>query len=240
MKLTVLIANHNYGRYIYKCIESICNQTLKPDRIVVVDDASTDNSLLEVDRAAKNIQSKVDIVVISLKENVGPSAARNVGIERFIDGTDYFLIVDADDEIYPNKLEELVKVMQNNPGIGVVYADYDILNENTEVLLREYKPAFSTRRLMSECIVHSGSLISSEALQFVKDEHGYYDERMRTCEDYDLWLRISRNYGILHVPKSLTLVLDHSNNSTNSVDKNIWQRNWSLIREKLNVNHTNI
>ena len=96
----------------------------------------------------------------------------------------------------------------------------------------EYKSIFSKELLHNECIVHSGSTIRSSVLEIVADENGYYDNNMRTCEDYDLWIRISNKYMIYHIPEVLTFVRNHKNNSTYTVDKKIWESNWLRIRQK--------
>ena len=86
---------------------------------------------------------------------------------------------------------------------------------------------------MLECIVHSGALISKDALNSVLEETGYYDEKMRTCEDYDLWMRISEKYIIAHVPKSLTKVRVTGDNSSFIVNQEVWQKNWRRVVEKM-------
>jgi len=103
-------------------------------------------------------------------------------------------------------------------------------------ITKEFKRPFDINLLYKECIVHSGALISNKALQKVKTKYGYYDERFRVCEDYQLWLKICQLYMIFHVPKILTTVNDHSNNSTNTVSKESWQEHWSKLRESLNEN----
>jgi len=87
--------------------------------------------------------------------------------------------------------------------------------------------------LVQECIVHSGALILKEALEQVLEDTGYYDEMMRTCEDYDLWMRISEKYIIAHIPKALTKVRVTGDNSSFIVNQDVWQRNWTRIREKM-------
>ena len=56
---------------------------------------------------------------------------------------------------------------------------------------------------------------------------------MRTCEDYDLWIRIAKKFTIAHVAEFLTYVRIHSQNSTNTVSKEIWNQNWNRIRKKM-------
>ena len=81
--------------------------------------------------------------------------------------------------------------------------------------------------------MHSGSLILKDALVSVEEDTGFYDEEMRTCEDYDLWMRISEKYIIAHVPKSLTKVRVTGDNSSFIVNQEVWQKNLARVMEKM-------
>lgn len=248
-KVTVLICNHNYKHFLKSAILSCVKQTYKPLQICIIDDGSSDGShefiydFIFKDQKYEKIEAPNGITVyslvkdnkytyIQLKDNKGPSYARNVGIDITLQDTDLYAILDADDIMNNNKIEEMVNKFEENNNIGVVYADYDILNMNTGNVIREYKEPFSKRKLMQECIVHSGAMIKKEALIDAADKYGYYNILLRTCEDYDLWMRISEKYIISHIPKSLTVVRNHNNNSTYSVPIEVWQQNWSYIRQK--------
>ena len=117
--------------------------------------------------------------------------------------------------------------------VGVVYADYDTVHVDSGKIIREFKEPYNRKRLVRECIVHSGSLISKEALELVKEDTGFYDVTMRTCEDYDLWMRISEKYLISHVPVALTKVRVTGENSSNIVAQETWQKNWMRVMEKM-------
>ena len=82
-------------------------------------------------------------------------------------------------------------------------------------------------------MVHSGSIINKQALLDVEEATGYYDSTMRTCEDYDLWMRISEKYIIAHVPESLTKVRVTGDNSSFVVNQEIWRKNWLRVMEKM-------
>lgn len=258
--VTILIANYNYGKYLDHAINSALNQTYPKKGIVIVDDCSQDNSWqlihdklfkdnkfeegenevcdYKIMRMPSNVPNVlVTIFAIRLKNNSGPSEARNVGISMTKEATDIYAILDADDELHPEKLTICVACLLQSEQIGVVYADYDILDEGTGNILREYKEPFSHKRLLQECIVHSGALIKVTALDAVRDNFGWYDREMRTCEDYDLWMRISEKFMICHVPQALTLVRNQSQNSTMTVDKSIWEGNWQRIAQKARMRH---
>jgi glycosyltransferase involved in cell wall biosynthesis len=248
-KIAVLIANYNYGNFIQDAINSCVNQSRRPDFVIIVDDGSTDNSqevifknIVGHTRLIENgleiFQAKIQdipIIFIPLRETRGPSFVRNLGIDISKSNADFYQILDADDIMHRDKLKIFEHKFNESQEIGVVYGDYDILNLSTGNIIREFKEPYVKRRLLEECIVHSGAMIRTSALLAVADQFGYYDVNMRTCEDYDLWLRISEKYVIVHVPESLTLVRVHQNNSTNSVKNEIWQNNWARIREKLRL-----
>ena len=244
--VTILIANYNDQKYIDRCIESAVNQDYPGNlRICIVDDGSTDRSWEIIqsyfeEKDGKILQKnktgrfgRTDLIAIK-SENGGPSSARNVGIKHTIEDTEIYAILDSDDEMYENKISECVGLFEKGQGmIGVVYADYDTINTEDGKIIREFKEPYSRKRLVQECIVHSGALILKDALSNVLEGTGYYDEKMRTCEDYDLWMRISEKYIIAHVPKSLTKVRVTGDNSSFIVNQEVWKKNWQRVVEKM-------
>lgn len=246
---TILICNHNYGHYVQDAIDSAFAQEypIKPV-ICVVDDKSTDDSEEKIIRELFSgdfkrpeeiiqengirILKRDERIAIFLPACQGPSMARNIGIEVTKHFTDFYMILDADDVMKPSKTAQFAQALFIADIVGVVYADYDILNVETGNIIREYKEPYSRERLLKECIVHSGAGIKKQALLDVADQFGYYDINMRTAEDYELWIRISKKYMIQHIAEPLTLVRVHSQNSTNTVSKDTWVRNWKYISQK--------
>jgi len=244
--VTILIANYNDEEYIDIAIESAINQDYPGKlNICIVDDGSTDESWDIIssyfDEKEGTILNKrnsgrfgnTNLIAIKI-ENSGPSNARNVGIEHTLEDTDIYAILDSDDEMYESKISTCIGPFVMSEGlVGVVYADYDTVHVDSGKIIREFKEPYNRKRLVRECIVHSGSLISKEALELVKEDTGFYDVTMRTCEDYDLWMRISEKYLISHVPVALTKVRVTGENSSNIVAQETWQKNWMRVMEKM-------
>lgn len=261
-KVTFIIAHHNYQEYLQKCIDSALAQTYDNIHVCIIDDCSDgeDGSivgetlldqvmepflkdLISIEtEGTKNLQiyNTDKITLIKIKDHpYGPSYARNRGIEYCWDDTDIFAILDADDENYPTKIEKCVEVMMRDPQqIGVVYGDHVTLNTVTGRECIEYREPYDIIRLNQECIVHSGGVINKIALDAVKEETGFYDETMRTCEDYDLWMRISEKFIIMHIAEPLSLVRVQPKNSTDTVKKEIWNRNYRRVFEKKHLRCT--
>jgi len=141
--------------------------------------------------------------------------ARNRGMEVCWNDTDYFAILDADDENYPTKIERCVQVMKENK-VAAAYTDTNIVQVENNRMVREYREPFDYFRLMQECIVHSGCVIKKDALASVLENGRVFDEDLPPCEDYDLWVRLAEKYLFIHIPEPLVYVRVHPQNSTNT------------------------
>lgn len=220
--VTVIIATHNYGRYLRSAIESVLNQDYENVQICVIDDGSTDNTRKILEEFKDQLDS-----VIHLDKPHGPSFARNTGIRTMWDFSDFFLMFDADDVLRHNKISTCLQPMLNDQNVILTFSDYTILNEENGVMSREYKTPFVYETLLRECIVHSQALVRKSALE----KSGLYLENMRCAEDFHLWIRLADHGLLYHVPEDLSIVRVHKNNASNSVPKEIWNRDWQKVAE---------
>ena len=196
--VTVIIPCHNHAGMVGDAIDSVFIQGYSPLKIVVVDDGSTDDPASVVEEKRK--QSQVPIYFIQNRQAAGPSAARNIAIKTMWDETDLFMMLDADDLYLQDKVSKSVEKYMGSPEyIGIVYTDAIIKNIHTKTKIREFRRPFDREELEKECIISNTPLISKEAL----NSAGGYDENMRTCEDWDLWLRITETFIAIHIPEAL-------------------------------------
>lgn len=239
-KVAALIAHHNYHDFLPYALESVKKQTY-PCHACVIDDKSKNQEQVVkiVDNQFERISNDNNVItydgatLILLNKNKKQAYARNCGIDNRWDNTDIFVVLDADDEMYPNKVEECVKVMAESPEIGLVYADHDTVNIVTHRKVREYREPFSINRLQQECIVHSGSAITKLALEKTKEDTGYFDINLPPVEDYDLWLRIAEKFMVVHIPQSLSLVRVQPNNCTYTISQQYWLTQHQKLRNKV-------
>jgi len=251
----VIIANHNYGQYVGQAIKSALSQ-LHPVKVCVIDDGSTDDSVSVIGQALKidthnAVNTRNGHVFIKQSPCVGASEARNIAMKQVWDQADYFLILDADDEAYPEKVQKMLEAFRY-PGVGVVYADYHIHNTKTGTTVPEFKKPFNVNLLRHECIVHSQALISKTALEAVLENGNVYDPVLHkpradengnpqhsgsVSEDYDLWLRISRHFLIWHIPEFLSLVRVTGNNqsSPENITPEIYREARQYMAQKASV-----
>lgn len=108
--ISVVVAVYNIEDYICECVDSIINQTIQPEEIILVDDGSTDRSSALCDEYA---EKNTNIRVIHQK-NAGLSAARNTGIEHAQGVWVYF--VDGDDILAPDVIESFLAVLTAHEG----------------------------------------------------------------------------------------------------------------------------
>ena len=182
----------NGEAYLRKALDSLASQTRRPDRVIVIDDASSDRSV--------EIAVEAGAECLSLECNRGPSHARNRGIAEASD-CDAVLFLDADDWLEKNHLERLETLLLDCPECAVAFSGVRCLEQSPSGVWREVDvevPAFehgSPLRLAEALfyrnrIPQSGTLARRQPILDV----GGYDEAARFSEDYHLWTRLALDH----------------------------------------------
>lgn len=215
--IDVIIPAYNAEKFIERTMRSVVFQTLPPEKIIVVDDGSTDGTVNVIKEFAKtsNIQ-----IQLHLQENRGPNAARNEGL-RHAD-SEFVAFLDADDVWTKNKLERQIEVFEKTEfeKLGLVYTAYDLIDEhdvevkykflvfklNTDMRGHVFDKMFDAMKITGSS---SGVLIKRDCFR----ETGFFDETLKGAEDWDMWLRISENFSIDYVNEVLVHVRMHDGNS---------------------------
>jgi glycosyltransferase involved in cell wall biosynthesis len=254
MNVWAIIACHNGEKFVAEAIRSIQNQSVECG-IAICNDGSSDGShdvimttLFDgayLSRQTDNglIYQNSKAVYIHGDRCKGASEARNICMGEVWDKATHFLIQDADDVSYPNKVEKMLTKFF--PGVAAVYADYHIYREHDGLTVCEYKKPYSLEALSKECIVHSQAMISKSALEQVFPNRRPYDpslhgpatEKFIGCsEDYLLWLCLAHSgFMLWHVPEFLSKVRVHGNNASKieNVTQEVWARNQQIIQRRL-------
>jgi len=211
-KISVIIPTYEFsGKGVYqfeKTLNSVYDSTYKNVEIIIVNDGSTDQYVLE---KLKSLSDIPNIKIIN-QENKGPSAARNRGIQE--SKGDYILYLDADDMIKPEYIESCLRILKKNPNVSPVYCDTHHIGQIQGV---EQRPEWSLERLIQGPFIVNCSMFHREA--FNKCEG--YDETMKGWEDYDLWIRMAKNgYVGKRIPKALFSYFHHEKDGTVSTEAN--------------------
>lgn len=194
--VSVLIPTYNSEKYIKDTLESILNQTYGNLEIVVIDDASID-STLEIVKKYKDQRIKLYIN----NKNLGISENMNKGI-RLSNGK-YLAIMDADDWSYPYRIEEQVKLMEDNPKVVLCSGYMDICDENLQFQNTRTYP--TTNKDIRRAIVKYDPISHPASMWRMSEllKTSLYNKNFPICRDYDLIVRISEYGEYQNIPKSL-------------------------------------
>lgn len=181
--VSVIIPAYNQGHYLSQAIQSVLDQTCQDFEIIVVDDGSTDHT-------RQVAQSFTDLRVRYVyKTNGGLSSARNAGI-RHAAGR-FLTYLDSDDLFLPEKLSLLLAALQERPEWGLVAGQAVLIDENGDRLGEIFDtplPEDTTQLLLGNPL-HVGSVMVRREWQ---ERVGFFDETLRSYEDWDMWLRLAR------------------------------------------------
>jgi len=181
-KISVIIPAYNQALYISESIRSVLEQTYPEFELIVVDDGSTD----ETAQILTGIQDPRICVV--RQPNSGLSAARNTGMRA--SSAPFITFLDADDYFLPDKLEILSNYLDEQSDIGLVVGRVRYIDESGNTIFESMKtpPKLVLPELLFEnpiCV--SGILLRRKWVESI----GEFDESLRACEDWDLWLRLA-------------------------------------------------
>lgn len=209
--VSVIVPVYNRERLVTETVASILQQTYRNIEIVLINDGSTDDSL-EVIRALE--QEHPDIIRIIDQKNQGQTIARNQGI-RNARGK-YIAFLDSDDLWVPDKLERQIPLF--NEGVGLVYGGVEFINELGETTGFDACDLSMQGNIYLQLLVKNrmtgGSVvILAEALEKV----GLFDPEFKAAENWDLWVRICKEYEARLVNKPVVKYRLHQSNMSKDV-----------------------
>jgi glycosyltransferase involved in cell wall biosynthesis len=224
-KVSVIVPCFNYGHLLAETLESVRSQSLGEWECIVVDDGSTDDT----GSVARSYASRDQRFSYLHQENRGLSAARNAGLRAARGG--YVQLLDADDLLETEKLREHGAFLDQQPRYSLVYGPMRYFRERggTRVLARrrngvdvEWMRMWpDTDDEMLSALLEGNQFPVSAALfrRAVIEEVGYFDEALRSHEDWEFWLRCAfagKRFCGLDAPGTKTLIREHGKGLTAS------------------------
>lgn len=168
--ISILISCYNYQDYVKRCLDSCKNQTFKDIEIIIVDDASIDNSASVIEAYIRD-NKETDIKFIKLEKNGGPAVAKGTALKNATG--EYVIFVDCDDWMDKNCLEILAKRAKETHA-DKIRAQVRTVEEDTGKIIRERKIPETTNKWaegMMHCTLFKRSVIVDNRLEFCCDRN---------------------------------------------------------------------
>lgn len=237
--VSVIVPTYNYGHLIHETLGCIIESSIPNWECIIVDDGSTDNTA----RVIESFTSKDSRFKYIYQTNAGLSAARNTGI-RHSKG-EFIQLLDSDDWIEKNKLELHRNYLNEHPQVSMVYSEvryiisgepgrrYSMTDPDQPWQIEPEKDdaAYWLELLLKQNpFVVNGPLIRRK----VFDSIGWFDETLKSVEDWDYWCRcVCEGLIIRKFSPEDTLALVRMHRGSMSTNTLRMQENALSVREKL-------
>lgn len=206
--VSVVITTYNHTEYLPEAIESALGQTVRPVEVIVVDDGSTDDPASVVRRYPQ--------VRLIRQRNQGLAGARNSGW-RAASGC-YVVFLDADDRLLPEALASNLQRFHDRPECAFVCGGY--YQTDAAGRHRSSPPLRLIGEDAYESLLRGNCIVMHAAVMYRRDrleEAGGFDARLRCCEDYELYLRLTRRYPVTEGSDRIAEYRLHGSNMSHDV-----------------------
>ncbi|MFC1617289.1 glycosyltransferase [Candidatus Margulisiibacteriota bacterium] len=184
LAISVIIPVFNRQKLIKNSLDAILAQSMQLKEIIVINDGSTDGTINSLQEYKNKIR------IIDFPQNKGVSAARNAGIKA-AKGR-WLAFCDSDDVWKPEKLERQERFLQKYPFYEIIQSQEIWIRQGTRVnqcKQHEMREGWIFEHNLNLCLISPSSVLMKKS---IFDKFGLFDEMLPACEDYDLWLRITR------------------------------------------------
>jgi glycosyltransferase involved in cell wall biosynthesis len=203
--MTVVMANYNHAAYLKQAIDSVRSQLYTNWGLIIMDDASTDNSVLVIndytgDRRIRFFKHKI---------NLGYIATLNELI-RLAD-SDVIGILDSDDALAPEAIREAIELYRKNPNCGFAFSNFYYCNEKLETI----KPGYSPGYILPRSLIFKNHVLAWRTFRrSLFFRVGGFDRDILYAEDQDLVYKFEEVAKIYYTDKSLYFYRQTPNSHT--------------------------
>jgi glycosyltransferase involved in cell wall biosynthesis len=238
-KISIVLPNYNYARYLDERIQSLLNQTYQDFELIIVDDASTDNSLETIDKYTADPRVKTIFY---------PCNSGSV-YQRWNDGSElatgeYLIFAGADDSCHPTLLEKLNEQLDNYPSVGLAYAQSWCTDSQGKIThsAKYWTDDLSEKRwlddfvnegkkecqyLLFKCLIPNASAVLMRRSVF--NEAGKFDLQLRFAADWMLYTKMLMISDIAYLAEPLNYFRTHANSVTKTIQPSL------VLEEQLQV-----
>tara|TARA_B100001250_G_scaffold317642_1_gene280088 strand:- start:277 stop:1137 length:861 start_codon:yes stop_codon:yes gene_type:complete len=204
MKISVIIPAYNRKHTLPRALDSVLAQSYQPFEIILIDDGSTDGTINLIKSkypSIKLLESHETSKSLKDYSPKGVSVARNVGIKQ--SKGDWIAFLDSDDEWIPDKLTKQVQLVNKSRGSVFCHTNEIWIRDGVRVnqgKKHQKYGGYIFKECLDICRISPSSALIDKS---IFEDIGLFDESLKVCEDYDLWLRITSNYPVLFLDKFL-------------------------------------
>ncbi len=218
-KVSICIPSYNHARFLPAAIESALAQTFKDFEIVLVDDASIDDSFEIAKSYAAKYPNLIRLFTHPGHQNRGISATVNLAYE--MSRGEYWMGLPSDDLLYPDKLERQVGFLDQHRDIGWVYGYGDYADEEGERLPQRIPFGKDITRSPDalETLIQDNHVPGMTVLmrREASERAGLHDESL-VYSDWDFWVRMLVHSNVAFMEGSLVMYRVHASNTSVSID----------------------
>lgn len=203
--VSIVLPTYNGAKYLEQSIRSCLDQTYRNWELIIVDDASTDDTAEKIAELSRG-ESRIQVTRHAINQKL--PAALNTGFARTKGA--YLTWTSDDNQFRPLALAEMVAFLDANPLVGLVYTDYSLINESGEET--QQRQVAGSDQLYAINSVGPSFMYRRE----VMEEVGDYAQDLFLAEDYDYWLRISAKFRLAALHKDVYRYRLHPQSLTSS------------------------
>jgi glycosyltransferase involved in cell wall biosynthesis len=200
--VAVVITTYNHAHFLGDAIESVLAQTQPATEVLVVDDGSAD------DPAA--VVAGYDRVRLIRQPNQGLAAARNTGLRAI--QSDKVIFLDADDRLLPRAIAANLACFADAPAAGFVYGGYRMIDREGRRLYDSYHAIgpHPYSDMLTGNVIGMHATVMYDRARLI--ECGAFDPTVRRCEDYEVFLRMTRSLTVASHPEIIAEYRWHGSN----------------------------
>ncbi len=201
-RVSVICLCYNHARFVAECLDSVKKQTHPDTELIIVDDASTDESQGVI---RQWMESNPGATFLLLPSNLGNCRAFNTGLKK-AKGT-YVIDLSADDILLPQRVARGVELLESRPEAGIQFSDAELVDEQGNRMgyhsdrfpHATIPQGWVFRDVIARYFINSPTMMIRRS---VLEELGGYDEAL-AYEDFDLWVRAARVTQFAYLPEAL-------------------------------------
>lgn len=227
---TVITVTYNREDLVLKTLDTILSQEYKNYEVIVVDNASTDNTIAKIEPLEKEGRIKI----IRCNENLERARARNLGFKAA--KGDFLTLIDSDDFMYKNNLSDAANFILKNPKTNFFHNYVELVDSEFNHLNKFYYPSKGNQisRLAK------GNFLSCCGVFLSKEVYSKYlfneDDKILGSEDWELWVRVRADYELGIIEQVNNGMLHHQGRSVLAYDiKSILERKVYMIKNMLAI-----